>query len=46
MQNLVILLALSVAALVLSISAQSATWMQSHGGMGEYKTKPLPSPTL
>ena len=33
-----------VAALTLTMSAQSATWMQSYGGFGEYKTKPLPSP--
>lgn len=35
---------IAIAALVLSVSAQSATWMQSYGGFGEYKARPLPSP--
>jgi hypothetical protein len=35
---------IAIAALMLAMSAQSATWMQGYGGMGEYKTRPLPSP--
>ena len=37
------LVAIAVLMLAMSAQTQSATWMQSYGGFGEYKTKPLPS---